>query len=142
MEGRDRPDRRVCARCGAPRLFPYPSSTSTAISQAAPPAAPRPGLAQTAHTIGCCLPPHAASQDRYNHRIRRIDIATKSTTTLAGTGSYGSRDGVGASAQFYYPHGIAIAPNGGFALVAVRASPAPLPHTAPSPRIALSSHAQ
>ena len=84
------------------------------------------------------VPPRAASQDFNNHRIRRIDIATGSTTTLAGTGTYAFRDDVGASAQFYSPTGIAIAPNGGFALVAVRASPAPLPHTAPSPRGSLS----
>ena len=61
-----------------------------------------------------------ASQDYYNHRIRRVEIATGATTTLAGSGSPGFRDGAGGSAQFQYPRGIAIEPSGGYALVAVR----------------------
>lgn len=38
-----------------------------------------------------------------NNDIRRIDIATGSVTTLAGTGSSGSKDGTGTSASFGYP---------------------------------------
>ena len=63
---------------------------------------------------------HDASQDGSNHRIRRVDIATGATTTLAGSGSAGFRDGAGGSARFYNPRGIAIEPSGGYALVAVR----------------------
>ena len=61
-----------------------------------------------------------ASQDQNNQRIRRVDIATGATTTLAGSGSAGFRDGAGGSAQFNYPRGVAIEPSGGYALVAVR----------------------
>eukprot|EP00964_Phaeocystis_antarctica_P026295 scaffold14807_cov66-Phaeocystis_antarctica.AAC.2 len=64
---------------------------------------------------------HDASQDQNNHRIRRVDIATGATTTLAGSGTAGFRNGAGGSAQFQYPRGIAIEPSGGYALVAVRA---------------------
>ncbi|MEY3014758.1 MAG: hypothetical protein RIT45_3493 [Pseudomonadota bacterium] len=41
--------------------------------------------------------------DAYNHRIRRIEIATKKVDLLAGTGSATFADGYGASASFYYP---------------------------------------
>ena len=63
---------------------------------------------------------HDASQGYYNHRIRRVDLATGATTTLAGSGSAGFLDGDGAIAQFDYPAGVAIDPSGGYALVAVR----------------------
>ena len=63
---------------------------------------------------------HDASQDYYNHRIRRVDIATGATTTLAGSGTRGFLDGAGGSAQFNFPWGIAIDPSGTFALVGVR----------------------
>ena len=62
---------------------------------------------------------HDASQDRGNHRIRRVDIATGATTTLAGSGSGGFRDGAGGSTWFNGPIGVAIEPSGGYALVAV-----------------------
>ena len=65
-----------------------------------------------------------ASQDFQNHRIRRVDTITGATTTLAGSGVAGfNDDDVGTNARFYYPRGVAIAPNGAFALVAVRACP-------------------
>ena len=45
--------------------------------------------------------------DYGNHLIRQIVISTGVVTTLAGTtGSYGSADGTGTSASFYYPDGI------------------------------------
>ena len=72
---------------------------------------------------------HDASQDASNNRIRRVDIATGATTTLAGSGSAGFLDGDGAIAQFNKPAGVAIDPSGTFALVAVRPPPVlPLYH--------------
>ena len=70
-----------------------------------------------------------ASQDLYSHRIRRVDITTGATTTLAGSGSGGwsgggfNDDDVGTNAQFSTPNDVAIDPSGAFALVAVRAWP-------------------
>ena len=75
---------------------------------------------------------HDASQDTYNNLIRRVDIATGVTTTLAGSGSEcselfcgsaGFLDGASGSARFNYPRGVAIDPSGTFALVAVRRPP-------------------
>ena len=76
---------------------------------------------------------HDASQGYRVDRIRRVDIATGATTTLAGSGSRGFLDGAGGSARFNGPVGIAIDPSGTFALVAVRRPP-PYPRVAPSRR--------
>ena len=84
---------------------------------------------------------HDASQDTSNHRIRRVEIATGATTTLAGSGTQGYLDGAGGSARFNEPMAIAIDPSGTFALVAVRASPAPPPLHRATPRIASPAHA-
>ena len=65
-----------------------------------------------------------ASQDVNNQRIRKIMLSGNVpgfTTTLAGTGARGFANGVGTSAQFADPCGVAIDPTGTFALVAVRA---------------------
>ena len=80
-----------------------------------------------------CSPTHDASQDYNNHLIRRVEIATGATTTLAGTGTLGFLDGDGAIAKFNYPRGIAIDPSGTFALVVVRRPP-PYPRMPPSRR--------
>lgn len=48
--------------------------------------------------------------DQSNHKIRKID-ANGMVTTFAGTGTAGYNDGIGASAMFYYPAGIAIDSN-------------------------------
>lgn len=46
--------------------------------------------------------------DKLNHTIRKIDISTQSVTTIAGyPGRPGVSDGVGSSARFYFPEGIA-----------------------------------
>ncbi len=62
-----------------------------------------------------------ASQDQNNHRIRRVDITTGATTTLAGSGVQGFKDDdIGINAQFR-PSDVAIDASSTFALVAVRA---------------------
>ena len=74
---------------------------------------------------------HDASQDHINNRIRRVDIATGATTTLAGSGTRGFLNGAGYYARFAHPISIAIDPRGTFALVGVRRPP-PYPRMAPS----------
>lgn len=49
--------------------------------------------------------------DRGNHTIRRLS-ADGAVTTLAGTGEPGFADGPGATAQFYYPGGVALGADG------------------------------
>ena len=44
--------------------------------------------------------------DSFNHLIRQIGIDNRSVTTLAGSGSFGSSNGVGTSAKFKRPYGI------------------------------------
>jgi streptogramin lyase len=47
--------------------------------------------------------------DSYNHTIRKIDATTLEVTTFAGTaGAYGSANGIGLTARFNNPFGIAI----------------------------------
>ena len=85
-------------------------------------------------SLSMCAPD--ASQDFNNHRVRRADLATGATTTLAGSGAAGFRDGDGASAQFSGPYSVAIAPSGNFALVVVRAQLVPARHAIPrSPQL-------
>lgn len=64
--------------------------------------------------------PPGGSQDHHNYRVRRVDIASGATTTLAGSGALGQRDGASATAQFWGLLSIAIDPSGAFALVTVR----------------------
>ena len=49
--------------------------------------------------------------DTSNNKIRKI-TASGNVTTLAGSGSYGSTDGQGTAARFYYPRGVAVDGNG------------------------------
>ncbi len=44
--------------------------------------------------------------DTYNHKIKHIDPATRSSVTLAGTGEAGLVDGKTSEAQFYEPGGL------------------------------------
>ena len=50
--------------------------------------------------------------DVNNNRIRAINPTTGEVTTLAGSGERGLTDGTGTNAQFDYPTGVAVAPNG------------------------------
>jgi hypothetical protein len=50
--------------------------------------------------------------DEQNNRIRKIVITTGLVTTLSGTGTAGSTDGVGNSASFYNPFAMASDANG------------------------------
>ena len=62
---------------------------------------------------------YALVGDIFNHQIRRIIISTASVTTLAGVnGSSGSSNGIGTNSRFRHPHGVAIFPDGVYALVA------------------------
>jgi DNA-binding beta-propeller fold protein YncE len=57
--------------------------------------------------------------DAFNHLIRHIVISTSLVTTLAGrAGSASSINGVGTNAYFNSPYGVAVSPDGQFALVA------------------------
>ncbi|MCH7605891.1 MAG: alkyl hydroperoxide reductase [Chloroflexi bacterium] len=47
--------------------------------------------------------------DTYNHKIKRVLPATRSSFTLLGTGESGHRDGPGTQAQFAEPSGLSIA---------------------------------
>jgi DNA-binding beta-propeller fold protein YncE len=55
--------------------------------------------------------------DMINQRIRTIDLSTGAVSTLAG-GTQGGNNGVGTSARFYYPQGVAVTPDGSTVLVA------------------------
>ncbi|MEW6407862.1 MAG: hypothetical protein AB1465_04185 [Patescibacteria group bacterium] len=44
--------------------------------------------------------------DTMNNVIRKIDVKTKKVSTLAGTGDFGSRDGIWNKATFSFPEGI------------------------------------
>jgi DNA-binding beta-propeller fold protein YncE len=56
--------------------------------------------------------------DPSNNCIRRIQLSTRAVTTFAGSSSTGSVDGNGTLAKFNNPMGVAISPDGVFALVA------------------------
>ena len=55
--------------------------------------------------------------DSSNHRVRRLTLATGMVTTLAGS-TQGYADGAGTTAMFSFLTGVAISPDGSFALVA------------------------
>ena len=93
-----------------PRVAPYcdrPSRTASLFERSVRGSARR-RTALTSSSLSVFS--HDAPQDHSNHRIRRVDIATGETTTLAGSGSYGFFDGVGTSAKFNLPYDVAIAP--------------------------------
>jgi DNA-binding beta-propeller fold protein YncE len=56
--------------------------------------------------------------DEGNHRLRRIDFSSSSVTTLAGSSTPGSTNGIGTGAYFNNPRRVSISPDGLLALVA------------------------
>ena len=52
-----------------------------------------------------------------NHRIRRVEIATGTVTTVAGSGNASFADGTGSEASFNQPAGLALFPDGQTLLV-------------------------
>ncbi|EOD14313.1 hypothetical protein EMIHUDRAFT_71960, partial [Emiliania huxleyi CCMP1516] len=79
------------------------------------------GTAQFANPCGVVISPDGSVlfvADMHNHKIRRVEVATGAVTTLAGSGTAGSADGVGGAAQFYRPTGVAISPDGSALFVA------------------------
>ncbi|EOD04281.1 hypothetical protein EMIHUDRAFT_372600, partial [Emiliania huxleyi CCMP1516] len=77
--------------------------------------------AQFCYPTGIAISPDSSAlfvTDFGSHKIRRVEVATGEVTTLAGSGESGDADGVGDAAQFCYPTGIAISPDGGALFVA------------------------
>jgi glucose/arabinose dehydrogenase len=50
--------------------------------------------------------------DRANHRIRMLSADLQQVSTVAGDGEGGHQDGAAAQAQFHYPTGLALLPDG------------------------------
>jgi hypothetical protein len=50
--------------------------------------------------------------DQWNHRIRVLSADLQQVSTVAGDGEGGHRDGAAAQAQFNYPAGLALLPDG------------------------------
>ena len=44
--------------------------------------------------------------DTFNHRIRKVDLATQTVSTVAGTGVNGFQDGPAAQAKMNRPRGL------------------------------------
>ena len=62
--------------------------------------------------------------DSMNHRIRRIQLATRQTSAIAGDGTAGYRDGTGSyhdapgsSGSLHLPSGLAVAPDGRYLVI-------------------------
>lgn len=55
--------------------------------------------------------------DSANSIIRRLDLASRAVTTIAGSGAVGSADGIGTAASFSSPWGIAMTADDSMALI-------------------------
>jgi DNA-binding beta-propeller fold protein YncE len=61
---------------------------------------------------------YALVADKFNHLIRQIVLSTSAVSTVAGVaGSSGSTNGFGTNSKFFLPDGLAISPDGSYALV-------------------------
>ena len=70
--------------------------------------------AQFYNPTGIAISPDGSAlfvTDCNNNKIRRIEVATEEVTTIAGSGTRGSTDGVGDAAQFDGPTEVATAPS-------------------------------
>jgi DNA-binding beta-propeller fold protein YncE len=54
--------------------------------------------------------------DTYNHKIKCINLETRITSTIFGSGKSGDKDGVGTDAEFSEPSGLSI--TGGYLYIA------------------------
>jgi hypothetical protein len=63
---------------------------------------------------------YALAADRISQRLRKLTISTMQVSTLVGSGTPGSADGVGTAAQLCYLSGSKISHDGTFALIANR----------------------
>ncbi|VVB57863.1 Right handed beta helix region [Candidatus Anstonella stagnisolia] len=50
--------------------------------------------------------------DSSNHRIRKVELSTGTASLVAGSGTAGYLEGIGAAARFYYPGGVAFGADG------------------------------
>jgi serine/threonine protein kinase, bacterial len=57
--------------------------------------------------IALVNPTTLAIADSYNSKIRLLDLATQTVSTLAGSGTFGMADGIGAAATFGDPYDVA-----------------------------------
>jgi len=56
--------------------------------------------------------------DTLNHKITKMTLGNMAMVDWVGSEVNGSADGIGLAAQFYFPHGIAMSPDGSYILVA------------------------
>ncbi|XP_062081822.1 protein SUPPRESSOR OF QUENCHING 1, chloroplastic isoform X1 [Humulus lupulus] len=66
------------------------------------------------HPLGvlCAKDGQVYIADSYNHKIKKLDLASKRVTTIAGTGKAGFKDGTALEAQLSEPSGIIEVVNG------------------------------
>lgn len=65
--------------------------------------------ARMQHPLGVAATGEAVYvSDTYNHKIRRLDLASGQLVTLAGCGEAGPEDGVGEAACFWEPQGLSL----------------------------------
>ncbi len=56
--------------------------------------------------------------DYLGHRIRKVNLSNNAVTTIAGNGTGGATDGIGSSAQFFAPTGLAQSSDGLYLYIA------------------------